>query len=157
MRKGKSGPSTPLMVLALLEREGRPMSTYEMSLHVCDRREKPRPLSIIVRSLSRDGYLEADAKRGRRTSLWRLTDQGRQSVAKRAKEAQKALRLIDKEPCLTDQEKSVMRCINRKPSILCEISTKTNLPTGKVRTALKRLIMRKNIEMKDDGTYAPIS
>ena len=157
MPKGKTEPTTPLMVLALLDRAGRPMSTYEMSLHVCDQRENPRPLSIIVRSLSRDGYLEAHSKRGRRTSLWRLTDQGRQSVAKRDREAKAALRIIDRKPCMTDHEKTVLRVIKRKPAILCEISIKTGLPTGKVRTALKRLILRKNIAMNNDGAYAPIT
>ena len=153
MRKGRTRPSTPLMVLALIHDKGRAMSTYEMSLHVGDNRENPRPLSVIVRSLSRDGYLESHAKHGRRTSLWRLTEQGEQSVIKRSKEVSNALRIIQREPCMTDQEKSVMRCLKRHPSSVCEIAAKTKLPSGKVRTALKRLLIRENILLRDDGTY----
>lgn len=144
------------MVLALLEKTGRPMSTYEMGLHVYDDRPEPRPLSVIVRSLSRDGYLEAHAKHGRRTSLWRITEQGRMSIGKRPREVRQALRLIEQAPSMTDEEKSVLRLIKRRPAILCEISSKTKIPTGKVRTALKRLIMRHNVELLEDGRYAPI-
>lgn len=157
MHKQRRSTSTPLMVLALIERTGRPMSTYEMGLHVCDDRPIPRPLSKIVRSLARDGYLESHAKQGRRTSLWTITEQGLNSLSKRSAEASKAFENLDPVKCMTAEEIAVIGLLNDGPSNLSALCDSAGISPGKARTALKRLVMRGNVRHNEDGTYQIVS
>src|SRR3546814_9295171 len=51
--------STAILVLVILRQNSpRAMSTYELGLWISDNQNPPRPLSVIIKTLASDGYIQ---------------------------------------------------------------------------------------------------
>ena len=56
--------STMHLVLVLLRNNlPRPLSTYEIGLAVVDDKEPPRPMSVLIKTLKKDGYVMCTSSR----------------------------------------------------------------------------------------------
>lgn len=139
--------STALSILVVLEMNStRPMSTYEIGLWVQDNKVPPRPLSVIMKTLAKDGYINRVALAGKRAALWGITPRGLQSLQKRSLKAGIARNILGLLPCFTREEVTVMKLLLEKaPLSITGMSDDSGHRVSTIRTAAKRLKMRRFI------------
>lgn len=150
--------TTALLVLVMLEQHHpRHLTTFELGLWIADVKDPPRPLSIIMKTLAHDGYIERHANAGKRTAFWRLSKRGAVSLQKRASEAALAAQIIALQPNLSAQELTILDClVVQSPQTASGLTSTSGLLLSPIRTALKRLSMRSFIETASSpaGGYA---
>lgn len=144
--------TTALKVLALLQhRAPVALSSHGMGLQIQD---PDKPLSVVLKTLSRDGYIAPVGKRGLRTVLWGLTDVGQGSLQRRAELAAEATRWLEDNPSYRDLEQPVLMALShdewRTPFAIADM---TGFRVLAVRKALGRLHERALIDI-DEATDA---
>ena len=142
--QGAREASTLLLILVLLKRNHpRAMSTYEIGLAITDDKEPPRPLSILVKTLTKDEYVKRAGLIGKRAGEWRITDRGLLSLERRAEEAERASEWLDRNPNLSRDERCVMKALleegSQPPS---RLAARCGMMQSPIRTALKKLDIR---------------
>ena len=140
----KRRASTALLILVVLQdNEPEPMTTYEIGLHIEDDHIPPRPISVIIKTLSKDGYVESKERIGKRSGAWQLTKRGYRSLSLRQFEADEARKWIKENPIYTRPEKSVlMSLLKNGPQAITLLVETCRLLHSPIRTALKRLGLR---------------
>jgi DNA-binding MarR family transcriptional regulator len=140
--------STAMLVLTVLrQNHPSPMTTYHLGLCVEDNRNPPRPLSMIMKTLSSDGYIVRAAAAGKRAALWMITQRGLISLDSRAEKWRAAEIWLEHNPCHSEHEihivRSLFRLGNQSPK---HLSDTCRLAISPVRTALKKLVLRCLVE-----------
>jgi predicted transcriptional regulator len=139
---GISKPKTALLILVLLRDAPRPLTTYEIGLEVCDDRIPPRPLSVIVKNLRKDGYVTSEGKASRRLCYWSITERGLQSLQMRDQATILARTYLALVPYRTSHEKMVEQAIGTGHADERAIARHTGLKASIISTCLKRTAMR---------------
>lgn len=141
---GERDITTALLLLVALRRaHPRSLSTYQLGLAVVDDKDPPRPLSVLIKSLAKDRYIEKAADAGKRTGYWRISDHGLISLRRRAEAAAAAERWLETNPNYTEAERAVLESLSRHgPQAASRLSTTSGMLHSPVRTALKRLCLR---------------
>lgn len=139
--------TTAILVLVLLDQNHpNPMTTYELGLWITDNQTPPRPLSIIIKTLASDGYIARAAFAGKRAALWIITERGASSLSTRPAKRDAAIAWLNENPGYSRDEIAVMNNLlfggNQSPTLLSE---NCSLPISPIRTALKKLILRKMV------------
>ena len=137
--------TTATLVLVAIRNAQRPLTTYELGLDICDNHYPPRAISVIVKSLAKDKYLVAAAKRGKRAAEWALTERAYQSLLRRVLIVKMAEEWIRSRSNLTQEEKSVMCAKGKGAKTYPQISAITGLRSSSIRTSLKRDKLRKSL------------
>lgn len=138
-----------LILLVLQKQKNNMMTTYDIGLWVFDLNHPPRPLSVIVKTLARDGYIESTGRAGKRRAFWRITNRGTLSLRNRKKIADAGRQFLINHPNLYAQEIVIMRyLLQSHSSTFNDIVSATALPLSKIRTGLKRLCLREFVETR---------
>jgi hypothetical protein len=145
-----------LLILVLLHRNHpRPMSTYEIGLAIIDDKEPPRPLSVLVKTLSKDKYIRRAGLIGKRAGEWCITERGILSLEGRAEEARVAGEWLDANPNYSPDERKVMECLlDGGPQPPSRLAATCGMMHSPIRTALKRLEIRGVVV--DEGVEGPV-
>lgn len=146
--QGTREASTLLLILVLLHRNHpRAMSTYEIGLAITDDKEPPRPLSVLVKTLTKDKYIKRAGLIGKRAGEWCITERGIQSLERRSDEASRAGIWLDSNPNYSDDEKCVMTALLADgPQAPSRLAVVCGMMQSPIRTALKRLEIRGLVE-----------
>lgn len=133
-----------LLVLVLLRDSApRALSTYQIGLAVIDDKEPPRPISVLIKTLKKDGYVRCRRLLGKRAGLWTVTDRGLASLERRPEAAKAAAAWLSEHRNHGADEIAVLRCLAlHGPLAASRLSAVSGLLHSPVRTALKRLGMR---------------
>jgi hypothetical protein len=148
--------TTALKVLALLQhRAPIALSSHGMGLQIQD---PDKPLSVVLKTLSRDGYIRAVGQRGARTVLWGLTDVGQRSLQRRADLAAEATRWLEDNPSYRDIEQPVLMALShdqwRTPFAIAD---NTGFRVVAIRQAMTRLHERGLIAIDDTADAARLN
>lgn len=145
-----------LLILVLLHRNHpRPMSTYEIGLAITDDKEPPRPLSVLVKTLSKDKYIRRAALIGKRAGEWCITERGMLSLERRAEEARIAGEWLDANPNYSPDEQAVLSSLLISgPQSPSRLAVACGMMHSPIRTAIKRLELRDLV--RDEGVEGPI-
>lgn len=133
------------------------MSTYEIGLAITDDKEPPRPLSVLVKTLTKDKYIKRAGLIGKRAGEWCITERGIQSLERRSDEARRAGLWLDSNPNYSDDEKCVMGTLLADgPQAPSRLAIVCGMMQSPIRTALKRLEIRGLVEhiAEVDSRYA---
>lgn len=136
------GITTAMLILTAISLAGRPLTTYEIGLDVRDDHEPPRPLSVIVKSLTKDGYLRSAGRTGKRISRWELTERGVSSLLRREQAYAVAERTIRSGSALGPDERLITTALSNGAVTIADMGAMTGLTTSPIRTALRRISMR---------------
>lgn len=136
--------STMHLVLVLLRSSlPRPLSTYEIGLAVVDDKEPPRPMSVLIKTLSKDKYVERVSLLGKRAALWTITERGIVSLDRRIEATRTAEKWLFEHHNHGHDEKIVMTSLAMKgPQAASRLAANCGLLHSPVRTALKKLQLR---------------
>lgn len=119
------------------------LSTYEIGLAVIDDKEPPRPISVLIKTLKKDGYVRRTSLLGKRAGLWTITERGMASLDRRPITTKAAEAWLAEHHNHSHDEIVVIRCLaDNGPLAASRISTVTGLLHSPVRTALKKLQIR---------------
>lgn len=120
-----------------------PLSTYEIGLAIIDDKEPPRPISVLIKTLKKDGYVRRTSLLGKRAGLWTITERGIASLERRPNTTSAAQAWLAEHHNHGHDEIVVIRCLADNGALAASrISTMTGLLHSPVRTALKKLQIR---------------
>lgn len=138
-------PKTALLILVLLRDAIRPLTTYEIGLEVSDDQCPPRPISVIVKNLSKDGYIASSEKAGKRLRFWHITKRGLRSIRLRDCSTVLAQTHLALAPARSEHEMQVERAMASGHIDPRAIARHTGLKSSIIKTCLKRAEMRRGL------------
>lgn len=129
--------TTALKVLALLRhRAPVALSSFGMGLQIQD---PDKSLSVVLKTLSRDGYIRPAGRKGLRTVLWGLTEIGLESLERRAALAAEATLWLEQNPSYRDAEQPVLLAL--RPDRWLAISEVAEITRQRVLSVRKALYL----------------
>jgi DNA-binding IclR family transcriptional regulator len=148
--------TTALKILMLLdERAPVPLATHGIGLQIQD---PTNSLSVIMKTLARDGYIHRVGDNGKRTGLWELTEIGKRSILRRAAASDAARAWLRQNPGLDQVERTVLLTLqNEQGASPAQISDATGLRVSAVRQALRDLAFRSLVEVDQNTEVASLS
>lgn len=141
--------TTQTKVLALLrDRAPIALSSHGLGLQIQD---ADRSISVILKTLSRDGYIHAVGKKGARTALWGITQVGLESLRRRAEIADEARSWLQENPSYRETEQILLLNLDEnEPTSITEIADATGLRVVDIRKDIKRVVERGLVNFNDD-------
>jgi DNA-binding PadR family transcriptional regulator len=142
----REASTTLLVLVALKSCHPRPMSTYELGLAITDDKHPPRPLSVLIKTLKKDKYIERASLAGKRAGYWRITERGLDSLRRRPASAAEAAAWLVEHPNYTIPEQAVLRSLRTLgPQPASRLAASCGMLHSPIRTALKRLNLRRMV------------
>jgi hypothetical protein len=148
--------TTALKILVLLdERAPVPIATHGIGLQIQD---PTNSLSVIMKTLARDGYIHRVGDNGKRSGLWELTEIGKRSILRRADASDAARTWLRQNPGLDQVERAVLLTLqNEHRASPAQISDATGLRISSVRQAMRDLTFRSLVEVDQNTEMANLS
>lgn len=143
--------TTALLILTMLkDQDNRPITAYELGLWIKDLRNPPRPLSIVLKNLVDDGYIQKVAVKGLRNGLWALTNRGHQSLFAKPHAVSEARIWLKLNKNLCSNELCLIKQLQEGGhQTVSELASACGLRMSPVKTALKKMIMREYVAKYD--------
>lgn len=148
--------TTALKILTLLdERAPAPLATHGIGLQIQD---PTNPLSVIMKTLARDGYIRRVGDNGKRSGLWELTEIGKRSILRRSNASNAARAWLRENPSLDQVEQTVLQTLHNDQSLSpAQISDATGLRVAAIRQAIRDLAFRSLVDLDQNSEVATLS